>query len=82
SIFSRMDRAVVRLMGGDRKEIEELTGRRWNQVVLPKEPDKEHIAGMISSLLSHADTTLNVNNHYEGAAPATIRSIRHLLYAR
>jgi uncharacterized protein YecE (DUF72 family) len=80
SLLSQMDRAVVRLMGGDRKEIEELTGRQWNQVVLPKDPDKEHITGMVSSLVSHAYTTLNVNNHYEGAAPTTIRSIRNLLH--
>lgn len=78
-VLRQMDRAVVRLLGGDRSETEKITGKVWNRIVLPKDDDKREIAGMISSLVSHAYTTLNVNNHYEGAATTTIDSIRRLL---
>ncbi len=77
--LAEMPRAVIRLLGGDRAEMERITGKQWNRVVQPRDEEKKQLAGMIGSLLHHADTTVNVNNHYEGAAPVTVQSIRRLL---
>lgn len=63
---------IIRLLGGDRKEIEKLTGEKWNKIVDEKKelPD---IIRMIGEM-DHAgkNVTVNVNNHYEGSAPLTI----------
>jgi uncharacterized protein YecE (DUF72 family) len=74
--------AVIRLLGGDRKEIEELTGQKWNRLALPKD-DKEKIVDMACSLMDQGKmVTLNVNNHYEGSAPMTIDSLAGLFRSR
>lgn len=71
--------SVVRLMGGNRKEIEEKTGEVWNAIVDAR-PDLPKVAEMIKSLSSKLDfVTVNVNNHYEGSAPLTIKRIRDLI---
>jgi uncharacterized protein YecE (DUF72 family) len=72
------DRLVLRLMGGDRKEIEELSGGRWDRVLLEK-PELPDIAGMIGDLAEDREMTVNVNNHFEGSAPRTIARLRELL---
>lgn len=71
---------VLRLLGPDRKGIEEETGKRWDSVVQPREDEFEAIGGVIRDLLGRGiDATLNVNNHYEGSAPRTISRIRPFL---
>jgi len=71
---------VIRLHGPDRQGIEKKTGKRWNQLVAPKDEELAAVAEMIMDLLDQGATVyLNVNNHYEGSAPLTIERIRKLL---
>ena len=71
---------VIRLLGPDRKGIEKMTGKQWNEVVAPKDEDLTAVVDMIGDLLGQGiDVYLNVNNHYEGSAPLTIDRIRQLL---
>lgn len=80
SLILRQETAVIRLHGPDRKAMEEKTGRRWDQIVAPKDEDLAAVAGMIRELLGQGITVyLNVNNHYEGSAPLTINRITQLL---
>ena len=69
---------VLRLLGGDRKEIEEMTGGSWDRIVAPKD-DLPKIAEMIRDLSRTLRVTVNVNNHYEGSAPKTIERLRGLI---
>ena len=68
---------VVRLMGGDRKEIEELSGGLWNRRWLPRENLPE-IAEVLQKMSRQGRVTVNVNNHFEGSAPLTIDRLREL----
>jgi uncharacterized protein YecE (DUF72 family) len=64
-----VDSTVIRLLGGDRAEIEKKTGNQWNRIVDPR-PDKGMVASMIRGLLAEGRTvSLDINNHYEGSAP-------------
>ena len=66
--------------GPDRKEIEEQTGGNWNQIVTPKDDELTKVVDMINYFSSkNIDVYLNVNNHYEGRIPLTIRKIQQLL---
>jgi uncharacterized protein YecE (DUF72 family) len=70
--------AVVRLLGGDRGEIEKLSGERWDRIVLEK-PDKPLVAGMARDMkFQGKKIIINVNNHYEGSSPLTIRALEDL----
>lgn len=70
---------VIRLLGGDRREIEKTTDKRWDHIVAPKE-ELVSIIEMTKDLISSGKRlTINVNNHYEGSAPLTIRKIEKLL---
>lgn len=70
---------VIRLLGPDRKGIEEQTGKRWDRTVAPKDEELRGIVDVAQDLLSHGVSVyLNVNNHYEGSAPLTIERIRRL----
>ncbi len=74
--------AVIRLLGGDRKSIEELTGKEWNKLVEPKE-DLEEVAAMAADIRNRGmDLTVNINNHYEGSAPLTIERFEKILEQR
>jgi len=71
---------VIRLHGPDRQEIEEETGKQWDQIVAPKDDELGAIVSMAQDLVGHGvDVYLNVNNHYEGSAPRTIERIERLL---
>lgn len=73
------DHVVVRLLGGDRKEIEKKTGEMWNQIVEEKS-DLPQIARMIDDLLLRGiQVQVYVNNHYEGSAPKTIEKLERML---
>ena len=66
---------IIRLLGGDRKEIEERTKQNWNEIVMPQNGLRQ-IIGMINYMnKSGLKVTVNVNNHYEGSAPKTIERI-------
>lgn len=63
--------SVIRLLGGDRAEIERATGERWDRIVDPK-PDKDLIVGMSKDIKFHGGrVVISINNHYEGSAPRT-----------
>jgi uncharacterized protein YecE (DUF72 family) len=71
---------VIRLHGPDRKGIEEKSGGEWNKIIEQKDVELEKLVYIISLLLSkQIDIYINVNNHYEGSAPLTIKKIEKLL---
>jgi len=71
------DMVVIRLHGPDRKAIEELTKKNWNQIVAPKDADIDQLSTTLTELES--EVYLYVNNHFEGSAPRTIaRIMEHL----
>jgi uncharacterized protein YecE (DUF72 family) len=72
--------AVIRLLGPDRKGIEELTGKRWDSLAAPKDEELPRVVDIAQDLMNEGvDVYINVNNHYEGSAPLTIERIRELL---
>jgi uncharacterized protein YecE (DUF72 family) len=80
--FHEGDLAVIRLHGPDRQGMEKMTGKRWDRIVAPKDEEIGDILDTIGRLLGRGvDIFLNVNNHYEGSAPLTIRKIRERLPA-
>jgi uncharacterized protein YecE (DUF72 family) len=71
---------IIRLVGPDRKKIEEITGGDWSKIVLPKDEKISWIPPIIYYFQNQGtDIFLNVNNHFEGSAPLTIKKIRALL---
>jgi uncharacterized protein YecE (DUF72 family) len=67
---------VIRLMGQDRKKIEEKSQGHWNQLWEPKEEELDRLAIMIRDLFTKkVHLLVNVNNHYEGSAPLTIERL-------
>lgn len=71
---------VIRLHGPDRTGIEEKTRNIWNQIVEPKDDELQQIAEIVHYLTKkRIDVYVNVNNHYEGSAPLTIRKLKELM---
>ena len=71
---------VIRLHGYEREEIEKKTNRIYNSIVEPKDGELPGVIEMIQDMRSRGiEVYLNVNNHYEGSAPLTIKKIRQLL---
>ena len=71
---------AIRLIGPDRKKIEEITGGDWSKIVLPKDEKISWLPRIIEFFLTkQVDVYLNVNNHFEGSAPLTIKKIESLL---
>ena len=76
----RGDTAVVRLMGPDRKKIEEKSGGKWMQIFDSRDADLERIVGMLKEMAgTGVKIYVNVNNHYEGSAPLTIQKLKSML---
>jgi uncharacterized protein YecE (DUF72 family) len=74
------DVTAIRLMGTDRKGIEKLAGGKWGQIVDPRDGELPDIVEIIKALEERkVDVYLNVNNHYEGSAPLTIKKIQEML---
>ena len=74
-----VDPVVIRLHGTDRQAIEESTGEVWDKVVEPKDEDLEQLVQIVRDLrVRNFHSFINVNNHYEGSAPRTIRKIKAL----
>lgn len=73
------ERTAIRLLGGDRKEIEAKTKGVWNTIIEPKK-DLPEIAAMLRDL-SEGSRLVKAyfNNHYEGSAPLSIERIKALL---
>lgn len=73
------DHVAVRLLGGDRKEIEAKTKGNWNEIVEPKS-DLPEVASMIGDLARGSRLVkVYLNNHYEGSAPKSIERLEALL---
>lgn len=71
---------VLRLHGPDRKGMEEKSGGKWNKLVENRDGELRDIAGMVVDFLARGiDVIVNVNNHFEGAAPLTIERFMDLL---
>jgi len=71
---------VVRLHGGDRLEIEEQTGEVWDRIVAPKPAGLEAAAKIVrANAKKRVLTYLNLNNHYEGSAPLSLRRFLDVL---
>ncbi len=64
---------VIRLHGPDRTGIEEVTGKKWDEIVQPMDDDISRLDNMLSEL--EANVFIFVNNHFEGSAPRTISKI-------
>ena len=63
--------SVIRLLGGDRAEIEKATGEQWNKIVDEK-PDKKRIVDVsLDMKYKGGKVIININNHYECSAPIT-----------
>jgi len=74
------DTVVVRLHGGDRKGIEERTKKRWDRRVDLREEELVPIVEMVEELVGSGSMVyLNVNNHYEGCSPLTIKRFVELM---
>jgi uncharacterized protein YecE (DUF72 family) len=74
---------IIRLMGPDRQGIEKLTKKRWNQVVQPMDETLDDVAEIISTVVADGhEVIVNINNHFEGSAPITIRKLQERIQAR
>lgn len=74
------DLTVVRLHGPDRKGMEQKTKSVWNKIIAPQDDDLKELTNMLQILFNkNVAVYLNVNNHYEGSAPMTIKRINSLL---
>ncbi|MCP5051148.1 MAG: DUF72 domain-containing protein [bacterium] len=72
--------AVIRLMGKDRKGIEKISGNKWDKLVDPRDDELPGIVEMIKKLEEKKVMVFcNINNHYEGSAPLTIKKIQEML---
>jgi len=72
--------SIIRLHGPDRAEIEKETGGTWNEIVEPKDDGLKATANIVSrNVEAGVNTYVNVNNHYEGSAPLTIRRLLEIL---
>lgn len=72
--------SVVRLHGPNRLEVEEQTGKVWNEIVEPRPEGLEATARIVrENARRKIRTFVNVNNHYEGSAPLTIARLLEIL---
>ena len=71
------DLAVIRLHGPDRKGIEKIANENWNQIYVNRDKKLNDIIRMINELQNNeVDLFVNVNNHFEGSAPLTIKKLK------
>ncbi len=72
--------ALIRLHGPDRKGIEKLAQDNWNKIYINRDKELKGIVEMIRELQNDGvDLFVNVNNHFEGSAPLTIKKIKEKL---
>lgn len=74
------DVSVIRLMGSDRKGIEQRAGNKWDKIVDNRDDELPDIVRILRELEQRKVMVfLNINNHYEGSAPLTIKKIQEML---
>ena len=72
--------SVIRLLGRDRKGIEKLSGNKWDRRIIPQESELKDSASIIDDLERRGiKVFVNINNHYEGSAPLTIKRLKEIL---
>ena len=69
----------IRLHGEARKEIEEESGGRWDTLLYDRQRDIVNIANRLLMLKEKHQIFVQVNNHYEGSAPLTIKRIEEAM---
>ncbi|HDT11708.1 MAG TPA: DUF72 domain-containing protein [bacterium] len=68
---------IIRLHGGDRAEIEKITGSVWNNIISPKPAGLKAAAHIVKeNTYKEIVTYVNINNHYEGSAPLTVERFK------
>jgi len=71
---------IIRLQGPDREGIEKLTNNQWDKIISPQDEKLNTLAGIIQEQVKkNRKVFINVNNHYEGSAPLTIKRIEERL---
>ncbi len=71
---------VLRIHGEDRKGIEKLTQNKWDKILINRDVEINQLIEIIKKLSEkNIDVYVNVNNHFEGSAPLTIRKIESFL---
>lgn len=74
------NKIVIRLHGPYREKIESESGGNWNKIIHPKDEELIKLKELILDLTKRKiKGFVNVNNHYEGSAPLTIKRIISLL---
>jgi uncharacterized protein YecE (DUF72 family) len=62
-------------------EIEKESGGTWDRIIEPKNGESQATAAVTrQNIEAGVDTYINVNNHYEGSAPLTIRRLLDILW--
>jgi uncharacterized protein YecE (DUF72 family) len=71
---------VIRLHGPNRSDIEKLSEGNWDKVLDPRDEELSSIAEMVNDLLNRkVNVYVNMNNHYEGSAPLSIKRFERFL---
>lgn len=71
---------VFRLHGPDRKEIETISNEQWDKIYINRDEQLKKLAELFSEIRKkNVDLYVNINNHFEGSAPLTIKKIKELL---
>ncbi len=71
---------VFRLHGPDRSGIEKMSNKNWNQIYIDRIEELEKLSNLFNNLLTReVDLFVNVNNHFEGSAPLTIKKLKNLM---
>jgi uncharacterized protein YecE (DUF72 family) len=74
------DTTVIRLHGPDRSDIEKLSGGNWDKILESRDKELTEIAKMVRDLLDRkVNVYVNMNNHYEGSAPLSIKRLEKFL---
>ncbi len=77
------DFAVIRLHGPDRQEMEKISGKNWDRIYVNRDRELERTAEMIMEIqMRKVDLFVNVNNHFEGSAPLTIKKLEKLIQTK
>jgi uncharacterized protein YecE (DUF72 family) len=74
------DTTIIRLHGPDRSNIEKKSGGSWDKILDAKDDELFEISEMIKELKKKKVIVyVNVNNHYEGSAPLTIKRLEKII---
>jgi uncharacterized protein YecE (DUF72 family) len=79
--FEYIKRNVVfRLHGPDRSGVEKSSGENWNQIYIDRTEELENLSLIFKKILNKkVDIFVNVNNHFEGSAPLTIKKLMNFI---